>query len=178
MPRHAMASADLPTIRRRLYMRAPVLLSKATGFLTALKIWSIDPAYPSGKVASPAPASPLARKRLLQSMEGYLFKHLSAYAELQTLLALGTPLDRLSESREVVQDATNLAAKIASIPGYKEIEPLYEAHKALVEHWRSRWSNGGVSTIAYRTRLKGLILFIRSQCQSQEEAVSLCRPCG
>lgn len=139
-------------------MKSTMLLSRAMGFFTALK---------PRELARPAPSSRLVSEKLRQSLDGRLVEHLSAYAELNAQLEHGTPLDQLSESRRLMQDAKSIAEQISSIPSYDEIEPLAEAQNVLVEHWRTPWSTGGVSPVAYRSRLKGLLLFIRVQCDSQ-----------
>ncbi len=140
-----------------------VLFSRAKGLLASLMSRSAHTAIQS-RESSPKPvALRETASEEKQSLESRLVKHVSAYRDLQSALELGTPLDQAKDSRFLVQDAKSLAAQIASMPGYQEVEPLFEAHRVLVDHWRSSWTDSGVSPTAYRARLKGLVLFIRSQ---------------
>ncbi|HLX59778.1 MAG TPA: hypothetical protein VKX17_00720 [Planctomycetota bacterium] len=110
----------------------------------------------------PQSMSLAAAKELQQSLELHLAEHLSAYADVQAMLKLGTPFNELRECGALIRDAKSLASEIASIPGYKFVEPLRGAYDVLAGHWRNSWSNGGVSPAQYRARLKGAILFLRS----------------
>ena len=81
---------------------------------------------------------------LHQPLDTRVREHLSAFAHVQSMLDLGAPRDRLPEWRELILDAASLADHIASIADYREIDPLHEAYRVLVEHWKNMWSNGGV----------------------------------
>ena len=89
-----------------------------------------------------------------------LQEHLVEHKGLQGCLEGGIPAKMLPEVRRLMADAKDLARQLSEVPECELCEPLGRARAALIEHWRSLWSNGGISERDYRATLKSAILFL------------------
>ena len=110
--------------------------------------------------------SHLNNARLNESLFERLQRHLDANADVHTMLASGIASYKSSQTQALIADARDIAFQISLIPHYEKYEPLVEAKDVLTGYWRSSWSNGGISECVYRTRLKALMLFIKSNYPS------------
>jgi len=96
-----------------------------------------------------------------------LREHLVEHEGLQGCLEGGIPANRLPEVRRLMADAKDLARRISAVPEYELCEPLGRARAALIEHWRTLWSNGGISEPDYRATLKGAVRFLEYLCAAR-----------
>jgi hypothetical protein len=72
--------------------------------------------------------------------------------------------------------AESIAVEIAALPGFGNNPILQQSHERLGRYWRSRWSSGGVSEVAYRVALKTVLVYLNQlpsrplQCPESRDA--------
>jgi hypothetical protein len=73
---------------------------------------------------------------------------------------LHVPWQSTPAAQRLQSQAASIAVELAALPGYRGNPVLSEAHERLARYWRSRWSSGGVSDVAYRVALKTVLVYL------------------